>query len=106
MKQDLNELVRRSIRKDFEHANFKKNAPAPIKPHPKNTKRVLALNEKCMYFKYKKYFIGHLVRIVANAYSGVFVEFVQKKDSESLNRAAGWSQYKRSYLLEGAKFDD
>lgn len=107
MKNDFNELVRRSIRKDFAHANYKRNAPAPIKPHPKNTKRVLELSEQCAYFKFRKFFIGRLVRIVTKAiFGGVWVEFVREGDRESLNNAAGWSNDKRKYLLQGAKFDE
>ena len=106
MKNDFNELVRRSIRKDFANANFKRNAPAPIVPHPKNTKRVLELNEKCAYYRFRKYFVGRLVRIISKAISGVWVEFVRDGDRESLNNAAGWTENKRRYLLEGAKFDE
>lgn len=105
MKQDWNELVRRSIRKDFAKANFKRNGRAPKTPHPKNTKRVLSVNEQCEYYRFRKYFVGRLVRIVDDAISGVWVEFVRDADRESLNAAAGWSGNKRKYLLQGAKFD-
>lgn len=103
---DYNELVRRSIRKDFAKANFKRNASAPKTPHPKNTKRVLSVNERCEYYRLRKYFVGRLVRIVDDAISGVWVEFVRDADRESLNAAAGWSGNKRKYLLQGAKFDE
>lgn len=106
MKQDWNELVRRSIRKDFAKANYKRNTRAPKTPHPKNTKRVLAINEQCEYYRFRKYFVGRLVRIVEQAISGVWVEFVREGDRENLNNAAGWTDYKRRYLLQGAKFDD
>lgn len=106
MKQDYNELVRRSIRRDFAKANFKRNGRAPKTPHPQNTKRVLALNERCSYYRFRKYFIGKLVRVVDEGISGVWVEFVRDCDRENLNKAAGWSDCKRQYLLEGAKFDD
>ena len=106
MKEDYNELVRRSIRRDFAKANFKRNGHAPKAPHPKNTKRVLGINEQCEYYRFRKYFIGRLVRIVEKAISGVWVEFVRDSDHERLNNAAGWSKYKNRYLLQGAKFDD
>ena len=106
MKQDWNELVRRSIRKDFANANFKRNGRAPRTPHPKNTKRVLSLNEKCQYYAYRKYFVGKLVRIVEQAIAGVWVEFVSATDRDKLNKAAGWSENKTKYLLQWAKFDD
>lgn len=105
--KDYNELVRRSIRKDFARANFKRNGRAPKTPHPKNTKRVLAINEQCDYYRFRKYFVGRLVRIVESAaISGVWVEFVRDADRECLNAAAGWSGNKRMYLLYGAKFGD
>ena len=105
--KDYNELVRRSIRRDFAKANYKRNARAPKTPHPKNTKRVLAINEQCEYYRFRKYFVGRLVRIVEQANAGgVWVEFVREGDRENLNNFAGWSQYKRKYLLYGAKFDD
>lgn len=104
--KDYNELVRRSIRQDFAKANYKRNARAPKTPHPKNTKRVLSVNEQCEYYRFRKYFVGRLVRIVDNAISGVWVEFVRDADRECLNAAAGWSGNKRKYLLQGAKFDD
>ena len=106
MKQDWNELVRRSIRKDFATANFKRNGRVPRTPHPKNTKRILALNEQCEYYKFRKYFVGRLVRIIDQAFSGVWVEFVKEGDREHLNNVAGWTNNKRRYLLQGAKFDD
>lgn len=105
--KDFNEAIRRSIRKDFAKAHFKKMGHAPKPPHPKNTKRILSLNENCEYYKYKRFFIGRLVRIVEQANAGgVWVEFVREGDRENLNNSAGWSQYKRKYLLYGAKFDD
>lgn len=105
--KDYAELVRRSIRKDFARANFKRNGRAPKTPHPKNTKRVVALNEQSDYFKYRKFFVGKLIRILEGASAGgVWVEFVRDADRESLNAAAGWSSNKRKYLLYGVKFDD
>lgn len=106
MRQDLNEIVRRSIRKDFANANFKRYVSAPKTPHPIKTKRVLSINERCEYYKFKKHIVGRLVRIVENATSGVWVEFVNDEDRRSLNNAAGWSDKKCLYLLTGPKFDD
>lgn len=104
-KNDFLELSRKSIRRDFATANFKRNNRTPRTQHPKNTKRVLALNEQCEYYRFRKYFIGRLVRIVEWALTGVWVEFVHEGDRENLNNAAGWTDYKRRYLLQGAKFD-
>lgn len=107
MKQDWNEVVRTSIRKDFANANFKRQGKAPKTPHPKNTKRVLAINEQCEYYRFKKYLVGRLVRIIKNRDGGnVWIEFVNDEDRKALNNAAGWSDSKNQYLLYGPKFDD
>lgn len=110
MKQDWNELVRRSVRKDFAMANFKRMGHAPKIPHPNNTKRVIEINQNCEYFKFRKFFIGRLVRIVQecglHGERGTWVEFVRESDRKKLNEAAGWSDNKREYLLHHAKFDD
>lgn len=106
MKQDLNELVRRSIRKDFAGSHMRRKGNAPKPPHPKNTKRIMALDERCEYYRFRRFFIGRLVRIVEQAGTGLWVEFVHEGDRENLNNAAGWTNYKRKYLLQGAKFDD
>jgi len=105
--KDYAELVRKSIRKDFANANFKRNAREPRVPHPLNTKRILSINEKCEYYKFRKFFVGKLIRIVEdNGQKGVWVEFVRLNDGKKLNNAAGWSDSKRLYLLHGARFDD
>ena len=103
--KDYNELVRRSIRKDFAKANFKRNRE-PKTPHPKDTKRVVYLNERSMYYRYRHFILGKLVRLFERGTDGfVWVEFVNESDRVALNNAAGWTD-KRRYLLDGAKFDD
>ena len=106
--KDYNDLVRRSIRKDFAKANFKRNGRVPKTPHPKNIRRVVDLNETSVYAKYRRYVVGRLVRICSNYIFGYgyWVEFVHDSDRQALNNAAGWSNNKREYLLDGAKFDD
>lgn len=105
--KDYTETVRRSMRKDFTNATFKRLAKAPKIPHPINTKRVLALNENCQYYKFRRFFEKHLVRLLRESIvGGTWVEFVNDVDRKQLNDAAGWSDLKREYLLQGAKFDD
>ena len=105
--KDYNELVRRSIRKDFAKANFKRNGRAPKTPHPKHTRRVLDLNETSGYAKFRRLIVGRLVRIVEHGCNnGFWVEFVRDADRDALNAAAGWSKDKRRFLLDGVKFDD
>lgn len=105
--KDYSELVRRSIRKDFAKSNFKRNGRAPRTPHPKNTRRVVELNDTSSYKKYRRLIVGRIVRVIESGYNGGYwVEFVRDTDREALNAAAGWSNDKRRYLLYGVKFDD
>lgn len=111
-KPDFAEVSRRSIRKDFQNASFRKQGRQP-RPRPQapsaeqetNVKRVLALSETSTYAKYKRFFVGKLVRILRPAFSGgYYVEFVREGDRKYLNANARWDD-KREYLLDGAKFD-
>jgi len=105
--KDYTEAVRRSMRKDFANATFKRLTKAPKTPHPKDTKRVLSLNENCQYFKFRRFFEKRLVRLLrVSTVGGTWVEFVNDADRKQLNDAAGWSDMKREYLLQGAKFDE
>lgn len=104
--KDYNDIVRKSIRKDFAKSNFKRNGRAPRVPHPKNTRRVRELTEVSGYYEYRKLIIGKLVRILkAGILEGFWVEFVRDADRDALNKAAGWKD-KREFLLNGVKFDD
>lgn len=101
---NYDDIVRRSIRKDFAKANFKRNGRVPKTPHPKDTKRVIDLNETSGYAKLRRFIVGRLVRIVERGLNGCWVEFVRDEDRDALNHAAGWKD-KRRFLLDGAKFD-
>lgn len=110
-KSDFAEVSRRSIQKDFQNASIrkKKREPNPWQqvPNepPNNIKRVLALSDTSGYAKYKRFFVGKLVRILRPAISGgYYVEFVRDDDRKFLNANANWHD-KREYLLDGAKFD-
>lgn len=111
-KQDFAEVSRRSIRKDFQNASFRAQGrqprprPQEQRPEPEtNVKRVLALSDTSGYAKYKRFFVGKLVRILRPAFSGgYYVEFIRDDDRKYLNANAGWND-KREYLLDGAKFD-
>ena len=105
-KPDFAEVSRRSIRKDFQNASFRtQGRQAPSAEPETNVKRVLALSDTSGYAKYKRFFVGKLVRILRPAFSGgYYVEFVRDDDRKYLNANAGWND-KREYLLDGAKFD-
>ena len=101
---NYDDIVRRSIRKDFAKANFKRNARTPKTRKPK-TKRVLELFETSEYYRFRKLIVGRLVRVIEQGIiGGHWVEFVNKEDQDALNRAAGWTD-KRLFLLDGVKFD-
>lgn len=111
-KPDFAEVSRRSIRKDFQNASFRTQGRQPRprtqeqRPEPEsNVKRVLALSDTSGYAKYKRFFVGKLVRILRPAFSGgYYVEFVRDDDRKYLNANAGWND-KREYLLDGARYD-
>lgn len=107
MKNDYSELVRRSIRKDFANANFKKLGQQVKAPHPLNTKRITGVRKQCDYFKYSRFLLGKLVRILEETNTGgKWVEFVNDNDRKALNNAAGWSDGKNRYLLYAVTFDN
>ncbi len=105
-KQDFAEISRRSIKRDFQNASFRKQEHRPEgQAEPDNIKRVLSISDKSQYAKYKRFFIGKLVRVLRPAASGGwYVEFVRDEDRRFLNANAEWHD-KREYLLDGAKFD-
>lgn len=106
-KTNYEDISRRSIRKDFANANFKKLTEAPKPAHAANVKRIVSVTENSEYYKFKRYLIGKLVRIVQQATcGGNWVSFVADEDRKSLNAAAGWSDQKDQYLLYGVKYDE
>lgn len=103
------EVSRRSIRKDFQNASFRTQGRQPRPQQGQaaesNVKRVLAISDTSGYAKYKRFFIGKMVRILRPAPSGGnYVEFVRESDAKFLNANAGWAN-KREYLLDGARYD-
>lgn len=100
---DYSDIIRRSIRKEFARTGRKREIKTP---HPKNTRRVISLNEKSDYAIFKRYIVGKLVRILESREGRYWVQFVRDDDRLALNAAAGWSARKDRYLLDGVKFDD
>lgn len=106
---DYGMVSRLSIQRDFRDASFRRrNQIQQPDTEPKqgnNIKRVLSISDKSNYAKYKRFFVGKLVRILRPAPSGgYYVEFVRDNDRVFLNANAEWHD-KREYLLDGAKFD-
>lgn len=101
--KDYNELVRWSIKRDFEGATFKRLQEK--KKRDNGERRIADVNESSAYAKYRRFLIGRLVRIIKSGYGGGYwVEFVFEQDREKLINAAGWSNEKRQFLLDGVKF--
>lgn len=108
---DYADVSRQSIRRDFQNASFRKQGrqPRPRIQKPDepetNVRRVMALSETSGYAKYRRFFIGKLVRVLRPALTGgYYVEFVRDEDRKYLNANAGWSD-KREYLLDGVRFE-
>lgn len=93
--RSFEEQARMSVMRDFRGAHF--NRPAG--------KRVKSVSERCEYWRFRSLIVGRLVRITSEKLDGVWVQFVFDEDRLRLNRAAGWSDSKKDYLLQGAKFD-
>lgn len=103
---NFEDIVRRSIRKDFANAHFKKMGTQVKTPHPINTRRIGEVLEQSDYYKFRRFLVGKLIRIIRESASGNWVEFVNDSDRQALNNAAGWSNNKRQYLLNAVKFKD
>lgn len=104
---NFEDIVRRSIRKDFANAHFRKMGTQVKTPHPINTRRIGDVLEHLDYYKFRRFLVGKLIRIIQESASGgKWVEFVNDSDRQALNNAAGWSDNKRQYLLNAVKFDD
>lgn len=104
--KDYAEIIRHSVRRDFAKANFKRLGQSPKAPRPKHIRRVVGMNETSGYAKFRRLVVGKLVRILGRwDGGGWFVQFVRDEDRRALNRAAGWSNDKTVYLLDGIKLD-
>lgn len=87
------EQIRQSIRKDFDNAFYKRRTR---KENPyKIIKYIFSQSE---YFKFKKFLLGKKVKIIAQAQTGQWIEFINESDRITLNKIAGWSE-KRQYLI-------
>lgn len=70
-------------------------------------RRVIHISETSAYARFSRYIVGKLVRLKEKANVGGnswYCEFVHDDDRKALNIAAGWSDNKKLYLLDGIKF--
>ena len=64
--------------------------------------RIAKLSDKCEYISHKYLFVGKAMRLVCESDSMVgcgWYEFVYNEDRLAANRALGYSDYKKNYLL-------
>lgn len=102
---NFEDISRRSIKRDFAHANYKRAAHVQKPLREKNVRRVAGISETSLYYRFRRHIVGRLVRIIEALPGGVWVEFVHAGDRENLNAVAGWTD-KRKYMLDGVKFSD
>jgi hypothetical protein len=108
---DFGAISRSSIKKDFQRVQrYPAEGKRPqIKELPKINaeRRIIHISEVSGYAKFARYIVGKLVRLKEKANVGGnswYCEFVHDDDRKALNMAAGWSDNKRLYLLDGIKF--
>lgn len=106
---DYGAISRRSIKNDFIRVQtYPKREKRPQIENPPEInaeRRVLFVGENSSYYKLRSFIVGKLVRLVQKSSVGGWVcEFVYDDDRKAINHAAGWSDMKKEYLLDGVKF--
>lgn len=108
---DYGAISRSSIKKDFQRVQrYPAEEKRPqIEEFPKINaeRRIIHISETSAYAKFARYIVGKLVRLKDKANIGGnswYCEFVHDDDRKALNMAAGWSDNKKVYLLDGVKF--
>lgn len=99
IKEDYGVISRRSIRGDFEPKQMPRELNL-VKSFP----RIKSLSPKCEYIRFERFFLGRQVQKIAESASDKaegsgWYQFVFEEDSSALNKAAGYSDKKRLYLL-------
>ena len=105
--KNYEELIRKSIRKDFKRANFRRNERTPRSAKQESVRRVSGLSDDSGYARFRRFIVGKLVRIVRPGWSPGenWVSFIHEEDRKNLNRAAGYSDAKYEFLIDGIKLD-
>lgn len=98
-REDYGVISRRSIRDDFQPSVIK-----PILHKIASFPRISRLSPKCEYIRYERFFSGKQVKKTADSVSdraegSGWYQFIHEEDRLALNRAAGYSDKKRLYLL-------
>lgn len=106
---DYGAISRRSIQNDFKRVQRypeREKLPQIENPPEINAeRRVLFVSENSAYYRYRSFLVGKLVRLIKQSnVGGWIVGFVYDDDRKAINHAAGWSDMKKEYLLDGVKF--
>lgn len=106
---DYGAISRRSIQNDFKRVQSTRKGrnacKSKIRPKINAERRVLFISENSAYYRYRSFFVGKLVRLIKQSnVGGWIVGFVYDDDRKAINHAAGWSDMKKEYLLDGVKF--
>lgn len=102
-------ISRRSMQREFKrdklYTTREKTPEIKKKPEISSERRILFVNQNSSYYRYRTFLTGRLVRIIRESCVGGYIcEFVHDDDRQALNRAAGWSDMKKEYLLDSVKF--
>lgn len=101
------QISRKSMQKDFNQFGRKPEKKIEVQQPPEEgaQRRIAAISEKSEYYKYSKFIVGNVVRLIRKSlFGGWICEFVFDEDRVKLNKAAGWSDKKKEYTLDGLKF--
>ena len=106
---DYGAISRRSNQNDFKmvrrYPGREEHPQIENTPEINAERRVLFVSENSSYYKLRSFIVGKLVRLVQKSSVGGWVcEFVHDDDRKAINHAAGWSDMKKEYLLDGVKF--
>lgn len=99
---DFKEVSRGSMKRDFNRN--KKPYKKPELRRDDGTRRVAEINPESFYAKYARFIVGKKVQLHYGEGGKVMVSFIFDEDRIALNKAAGWSNDKTEYLLDGVKF--
>lgn len=106
---DFSAVSRRSIQKDFQrvqsYAREVKRREIEDLPEINSERRAVFVGKNSEYYQHRACILGKLFRLVERAGVGGWIcEFVHDEDRQVLNAAAGWTDNKTRYLLDGVKF--
>jgi hypothetical protein len=99
---DYGAISRRSIQNDFKRVQ--RYPEREKRPQIENPPEINA-ERRVLFVSENSFFVGKLVRLIKQSnVGGWIVGFVYDDDRKAINHAAGWSDMKKEYLLDGVKF--